>query len=254
MQEFARDSRFARHVRPSPNQDERARGTRIDILLLHYTGMATTAAAVARLRDPSAKVSSHYVVDDEGKILQLVPEARRAWHAGLSSWEGVSDINSRAIGIEVGNPGHDFGYPDFPEPQIEAVIALSGDIVARHRIRADRVLAHSDVAPQRKLDPGEKFPWERLHRAGIGAWVEPASITESAAHGVGDRGAEVADLQAALANYGYGIKASGVYNDLTEAVVAAFQRHFRPARIDGVADCSTVQTLHSLLAARGETR
>jgi N-acetylmuramoyl-L-alanine amidase len=250
MQKFAPDSRFTRHVRPSPNHDDRARATTIDILLLHYTGMATTAAAIERLCDPSAKVSSHYVIDEHGEILQLVPEARRAWHAGLSSWEGVTDINSRAIGIEIGNPGHGFGYPDFPDAQIEAVIALGGDIVARHRIRADRVLAHSDVAPRRKLDPGEKFPWQRLHRAGIGAWVEPAPIAESAAGGLGARGTEVADLQAALANYGYGIKASGVYDDLTEAVVTAFQRHFRPARVDGVADCSTVQTLHSLLAAR----
>src|ERR1700674_3374662 len=207
MQEFAPDSRFTRQVRPSPNHDERARATAIDILLLHYTGMATTAAAIERLCDPSAKVSSHYVIDEHGEILQLVPEARRAWHAGLSSWEGVTDINSRAIGIEVGNPGHDFGYPDFPEPQIEAVIALSGDIVARHPIRADRVLAHSDVAPRRKLDPGEKFPWQRLHRANIGAWVEPAPLRSAAALGPGDTGPKVTELQSALRRYGYGIEA-----------------------------------------------
>jgi N-acetylmuramoyl-L-alanine amidase len=254
MQEFAPDSRFARQVRPSPNHDERGRGTQIDILLLHYTGMATTAVAVERLCDPSAKVSSHYVIDEHGEILQLVPEARRAWHAGSSSWEGVTDINSRAIGIEVGNPGHDFGYPDFPEPQIAAVIALGGDIVARHRIRADRVLAHSDVAPQRKLDPGEKFPWQRLYRAGIGAWVEPPPIRPGAELGPGHTGPDIADLQGTLKRYGYEIKTTGCYDDLTEAVVTAFQRHFHPARVDGVADCSTVQTLRSLLAARGETR
>ena len=157
MQEFAPDSRFARQVRPSPNHDERTLPA--DMLLLHYTGMTSTAVAIERLCDPAAKVSSHYVAEESGNVLQLVPETRRAWHAGLSSWEGVSDVNARSIGIEIANPGHSYGYPDFPEAQIMAVIALCRDIVARHRIRADRVLAHSDVAPQRKLDPGEKFPW-----------------------------------------------------------------------------------------------
>jgi N-acetylmuramoyl-L-alanine amidase len=247
---FAADSAFVRKVLSSPNHDERAQGTAIDILLLHYTGMATTAAAVERLCDPSAKVSSHYVIDEGGEVLQLVPEARRAWHAGLSSWDGATDINSRAIGIEIGNPGHGFGYPDFPDAQIEAVIALGRDIVARHRIGADRVLAHSDVAPERKSDPGEKFPWARLHRAGIGTWVAPVPVTGASVCRPGDRGAAVAALQAALKRYGYGIEANGLYDDLTTAVVTAFQRHFRPDRVDGLADLSTVETLQALLAAR----
>ena len=212
------------------------------------------ARARSGLCDPAAKVSSHYVVEEHGNILQLVPEARRAWHAGLSSWNGVSDINSCSIGIEIANPGHSYGYPDFPESQIAAVTALCRDIVKRHRISAERVLAHSDVAPQRKLDPGEKFPWARLHRAGVGAWVTPSPIRPSPQLAPGNSGPDVAELQAALRRYGYGIEASGVYNDLTEAVVTAFQRHFRVECIDGRADQSTIETLRALLAAGGRVR
>jgi len=240
-------------VRLSANHDARAPGAAVDILLLHYTGMTTTAAAIERLCDPAAKVSSHYVIDEDGKILQLVPEHRRAWHAGVSSWQGVSDINSRSIGVEIGNPGHDFGYPDFPEAQVEALIALAHDIVARHRIPADRVLAHSDVAPRRKRDPGEKFPWQQLQQAGIGAWVEPAPLAgKGVAIGPGTKGADVARLQAALKRYGYEIETSALYDENTATVITAFQRHFRPARVDGLADRSTVETLRALLAARGE--
>jgi N-acetylmuramoyl-L-alanine amidase len=249
MQEFAADSALVSQVRPSPNYDTRTLSA--DILLLHYTGMPSTPDAIERLCDPDAKVSSHYVVDERGNVLQLVPETRRAWHAGLSSWEGESDINSRSIGIEIANPGHSYGYPDFPEDQIAAVISLCRDIVARHRIRADRVLAHSDVAPQRKLDPGEKFPWGRLHGAGVGAWVTPAPTRAGAALTLRDSGPEVANLQAALRDYGYGIEATGVFDELTEAVVTAFQRHFRPDCIDGRADQSTIETLRALAAAGG---
>jgi N-acetylmuramoyl-L-alanine amidase len=252
MQEFRPDSTLARTVRPSPNYDERAFTT--DILLLHYTGMTSTAEAIERLCDPEAKVSSHYVVEEDGNIVQLVPEALRAWHAGRSSWEGMNDINSRSIGIEIGNPGHANGYPDFPEPQIAAVTALCRDLVERYRFRGDRVLAHSDVAPLRKWDPGEKFPWERLHRAGVGAWVEPAPDMPGMVLTLGDNGPEVAQLQAGLRVYGYGVEASGIYDELTAAVVAAFQRHFRPARVDGHADVSTVETLRSLLATSDRWR
>jgi N-acetylmuramoyl-L-alanine amidase len=246
MQEFAPDSTLVCQIVPSPNHDERRSAT--DILLLHYTGMTSTAEAIERLCDPAAKVSSHYVVEENGNIVQLVPEACRAWHAGQSSWEGVEDTNSRSIGIEIGNPGHSYGYPDFPEPQVAAVVALCRDIVARHCFRADRVLAHSDVAPMRKWDPGEKFPWERLHRAGVGAWVEPAPIMPGPVLALNDISLEVEKLQARLQAYGYGVKASGIYDDLTAAVVVAFQRHFRPGCVDGRADVSTTETLRSLLA------
>jgi len=248
MQVFSPDSRLVSQVTLSPNHDERMLPT--DIVLLHYTGMTSAAGAIARLCDPATKLSSHYVVDEHGNVIQLVPEARRAWHAGESSWESVSDINSRSIGIEIANPGHSYGYPDFPEAQIAAVIALCRDLVARHRIRADRVLAHSDVAPQRKLDPGEKFPWAWLHRAGVGAWVVPAPTGPDAGFGPGDCGPEITRLQTALRGYGYGVAATGVYDALTEGVVTAFQRHFRTDRVDGRADRSTIETLQALVAAR----
>src|SRR5215468_8935162 len=225
MQVFSLDSGSVSEVIPSPNHDDRMLAT--NILLIHYTGMTSTAAAIGRLCDPASKVSSHYVVDEDGKVLQLVPEARRAWHAGQSSWEGESDINSRSIGIEIANPGHSFGYPDFPQAQIAAVIALCRDIVTRHHIRADRVLAHSDVAPQRKLDPGEKFPWARLHGAGVGAWVAPAPVGPDAGFAAGDSGAEVTELQSDLTDSRLASTEPGVYAALPEAVVTPFQRHFR---------------------------
>ena len=252
MQEFAADSALVSRLKPSPNQDERLLAP--DIVLLHYTGMACASAALERLCDPAAKVSSHYLVEEDGTIVQLVPEARRAWHAGRSSWEGVSDINSRSIGIEIGHPGHAGGYPEFPDVQIAAVIALCRDLVARHRVRGDRVLGHSDVAPLRKWDPGEKFPWERLHRAGVGAWVEPAPDMPGPVLALSDTGPEVAELQAGLRVYGYGVEASGNYDEVTAATVAAFQRHFRPARVDGRADPSTVETLRLLLATHDRWR
>src|SRR5947207_12990061 len=167
---FKADSKLAAHVVPSPNHD--ARTSRIDILLLHYTGMQTAEEALARLTDRQASVSCHYFVHEDGRIDQLVRETRRAWHAGLSSWKGATDINARSIGIEVANPGHEYGYRDFPGVQIDGLIALCRDIFTRHSVRRERVLAHSDVAPTRKNDPGEKFPWARLAQAGIGLWVE----------------------------------------------------------------------------------
>lgn len=249
---FTPDSKLVSDVASSPNHEERAGGRGPDMIILHYTGMTSALAALARLRDGngSERVSAHYFVDEDGTIAQLVPEARRAWHAGAAFWDGESDINSRSIGIEIANPGHEFGYPNFPPHQIDAVIALCRDIVARRNIRADRVLAHSDVAPARKQDPGEKFPWKKLHKAGVGHWVAPARITAAPRLNVGDRNEIVSLLQAQLAKYGYGISTTGEYDAATRDVVAAFQRHFRPARIDGVADRSTLTTLTDLLAAR----
>jgi N-acetylmuramoyl-L-alanine amidase len=248
---FPPDSPLVCRVLPSPNHEARVGVARPDILLLHYTGMSSTQAALERLRDPKALVSSHYVVFEDGRIFQLVPERRRAYHAGASSWEGTRDINSRSIGIEIGNKGHDFGCPEFPEPQIAAVIALGRDILARWPIAAARVLAHSDVAPDRKRDPGEIFPWRRLAEAGVGLWVEPAPITEGATLGPGDHGQDVAELQRMLSDYGYGIDPTGRYDTATQEVVTAFQRHFRTERVDGFADVSTVRTLRKLIEMKG---
>jgi N-acetylmuramoyl-L-alanine amidase len=251
---FKPDSSLVDRVVPSPNHGERRYGPHADILLLHYTGMQSGQAALDRLCDPVAKVSSHYMVFEDGKIVQMVPEARRAQHAGVSLWHGDNDINSRSIGIEIENPGHEFGYADFSKRQIDAVIALCRDIIKRRTIPRDFVLAHSDVAPTRKEDPGEKFPWRRLHESGVGLWVKPAPITADGGSfrslKDGDKGSAVSDLQKEFAAYGYGLPATGVYDELTKAVVIAFQRHFRPERFDGIADASTRATLRALLAAR----
>jgi N-acetylmuramoyl-L-alanine amidase len=240
--------------RPSPNIGERRDGKRPDILLLHYTGMASAEAACRWLCNPDSGVSCHYLVDEHGGIVQMVAEDLRAWHAGQSYWHGETDINSRSIGIEIHNRGHEADYPDFPEAQMEAVIALCRDIVGRRAIAPERVLAHSDIAPRRKLDPGEKFDWRRLHGAGIGHWVEPEPIGEDAGLGQGDDGEAVLALQRHLAAYGYDVPQSGSFDAATEATLAAFQRHFRPARVDGRADRSTRATLGRLLASLPEPK
>lgn len=233
---------------PSPNFDSR-KGAPVDILLLHYTGMVDDEAAVRWLADPRSKVSCHYVVHEDGRIIAMVDEEQRAWHAGVGSWKGVSDINARSVGIEICNPGHEHGYRGFPVAQIEAVIALGIAIVARHQIAREHVLAHSDIAPQRKEDPGELFPWDALARAGVGHYLPPAPIADGRFMSFGDSGAPVAALQNMLKLYGYDVATNGVFDQQTHTVVRAFQRHFRPARIDGVADSSTVSTLHQLLSA-----
>jgi len=212
--------------------------------------MPTAEEALARLTDAEAKVSSHYFVHEDGRIEQLVPEARRAWHAGVSSWKGATDINARSIGIEIVNPGHEFGYRDFPDAQTEAVIALCREILSRRTIRRERVLAHSDVAPTRKNDPGEKFPWARLAAAGIGLWVEPAPMVGGRTPSANDKGADVESLQKQLAGLGYAAPVTRLYDDNTRSVVTAFQRHFRPERVDGLADPSTVATLARLLGKK----
>lgn len=238
-------SPLARQFIASPNHDERVDGI-VDILLLHYTGMPDADGALARLCDPEAKVSSHYLVRENGDIIQLVPEDRRAWHAGLSYWRGVTDINSRSIGIEIANAGHDGGCPDYPAVQIDAVIALCRDIFSRWPIPQDQVLAHSDVAPMRKQDPGEYFPWNRLHENGVGLWVDDAQTGNAAPVDAQAR----ALFLLALAEYGYGVIASGGEDDNTEAVIAAFQRHYRPQLVSGVADVSTLARLEQLISAR----
>lgn len=232
---------------PSPNIEARRADLKPDMLILHYTGMDDARAACRWLCDPVSKVSCHYLIDERGAIIQIVDESMRAWHAGVSSWKGDEDINSRSIGIEVQNPGHTAGYPDFPEAQMLAVIALCKDIIARHAIHPTRVLGHSDIAPMRKIDPGEKFDWARLHAEGIGHWVTPEPIAGGTFLQLGDEGQAVEALQGMLRLYGYATEINGVYDVFTQATVRAFQRHFRQARVDGIADSSTVTTLHHLL-------
>ncbi|MGE3935303.1 MAG: N-acetylmuramoyl-L-alanine amidase [Rhodospirillaceae bacterium] len=216
--------------RPSPNHGPRPTGRTVDMLILHYTGMPTAAAALDRLCDAAAQVSAHYLIDEDGTAYRLVDEARRAWHAGVSCWQGATDINDRSIGIELVNPGHEWGYRPFPEPQMQALIALCRGILARHPIPPVRVLGHSDVAPARKDDPGELFDWRRLAAAGIGVW--PA-----AAAGAGT--ATVAAMQALLGRIGYCVPDHGAADAATVAAVRAFQRHFRPERCDGIIDAET---------------
>jgi N-acetylmuramoyl-L-alanine amidase len=244
------ESPVATKVFPSPNHGERKEDRRPDMLVLHYTGMPVDGEALQWLCNPVSQVSCHYFVFPDGRVLQLVPEARRAWHAGVSAWGEDRDLNSCSIGIEIAHPGHDGGLPPYPEEQIEAVERLCLDIVGRWRIPASRVLAHSDIAPDRKRDPGEVFPWERLHRAGVGHWVRPAALSDGRFFSRGDRGTPVEALQAMLALYGYDLRITGAFDEATERVVTAFQRHFRPERVDGVADASTITTLRDLIASR----
>ena len=234
---------------PSPNHGARQRP--ISALVLHYTGLSTSEAALELLCSPTAEVSAHYFVEEDGRVLQLLPESRRAWHAGASFWAGETDINSASIGVEIVHPGHADPRP-FAAQQIEAVATLARDICERHGVRPERVLAHSDIAISRKIDPGEFFPWGELARAGVGHYVVPAPQSDGPALTMGDAGEPVAALQRRLARYGYKIAETGVYNDETSQVVAAFQRHFRPARVDGRADASTLQTLERLIVALKE--
>lgn len=245
---FGPDSSIAADVQPSPNYGERAGGRAPDMILLHYTGMPDANGALARLCTDGSEVSAHYVVMEDGKVIQCVRETLRAWHAGAASWSGETDINSCSIGIEIANRGHDWNYPDFPSRQIAAVTALCRGIQLRHKIPARRVLGHSDVAPTRKKDPGEKFPWQSLAASGVGLWVPPAPVTAGDVIEYGAAGDAVRELQEDLKRYGYGVTVNGDYDSIMIDIVTAFQRHFRPKLIDGVADPSTRATLQSLLA------
>jgi len=227
--------------RPSPNHEPRPDGCEIDILVLHYTGMQSAEAALERLCDPAAKVSAHYLIDEDGTVFRLVDERRRAWHAGVACWRGARDVNDRSIGIELVNPGHEFGYRAFPEPQMLSLRGLARDILGRHAIPPRNVVGHSDVAPTRKQDPGELFDWARLARWGIGLWPPHEEQPEPQP----DRAVE--EIQIMLARYGYDCAVDGALNDAARAVIAAFQRHFRPRRVDGRLDGETVRRLELLL-------
>ncbi len=217
--------------RPSPNFD--ARTQPVTMVVLHYTGMIDAMAALDRLTDPAAKVSAHWLVAEDGQIIRLVDEGWRAWHAGKAKWRGTTDVNSASVGIEIVNPGHEFGYRPFPDEQMASVEVLVAAAVARHGVDPSNVVGHSDVAPARKEDPGELFDWPRLARAGLAAEIPSGGF---------DPGWTDAGTLAALARYGY---------DISEpmAAVIAFQRRFRPARFDGVIDAETRALLRGLLVA-----
>ena len=217
--------------RPSPNFDARPAGRPIDMVVIHYTGMRSAKAAVARLCDPEAGVSAHYVIDEDGSVIRLVGEAKRAWHAGQAWWRGEADINARSVGVELVNPGHEFGYRAFPEAQMSALEGLAHAILGRHPIAARNVVGHADVAPRRKRDPGELFDWQRLAVAGVGLWPVAAAPAT----------ADPEALRAMLAEVGYETE------DLT-ATLTAFQRRFRPARIDGAADAETAGLVAAVMA------
>jgi N-acetylmuramoyl-L-alanine amidase len=223
------DLRFPMTLRERLSPNHGPRSGAVSMLVLHYTGMKSAADALDRLCDPAAQVSAHYLLDEDGTVWRLVPEERRAWHAGVSSWRECRDVNDASIGIEIANPGHEFGYRPFPEAQIAALETLCHDIFARHAIPPRNVVAHSDVAPLRKQDPGELFPWERLARARVGLWPEPPLPPAPA----------IAALPRLLAAIGYAVP-----DDLAR-VVTAFQRRYRPACCDGAADDET----RSLVAA-----
>jgi N-acetylmuramoyl-L-alanine amidase len=226
---------------PSPNQDERPPDTPIDMLILHYTGMRTAGEAIARLRDPAARVSSHYVVDEDGAVLALVPEARQAFHAGVSYWRGHRQLNARSIGVEIANPGHEFGYRDFPVLQLAAVCDLCLAVLARHPIPARNVLAHSDVAPERKQDPGEKFDWRALAENDVGLW--PHDVPDLGTADVVRDAASLRDVRGALAGIGYLVAPEGGPDPALAAALRAFQRHWRAEAITGEADAGTLARL-----------
>jgi N-acetylmuramoyl-L-alanine amidase len=229
---------------PSPNFGPRKRPP--DMVVLHYTGMRTGDAALERLRDPAAEVSAHYLVEEDGRVFRLVAEERRAWHAGRSFWRGETDINTASIGVEIVNPGHEHGYRAFPDIQIDAVIGLLDGVRARWTIDDRMIVGHSDVAPDRKTDPGELFPWKRLAEAGHGLWAEPAPAPGDPLD-LGAEGPGVFALQAGLTRLGYDCAPSGQFDARTASVVTAFQRHWRPDRVDGLADGETRARLIALL-------
>ena len=218
------------------------------MLVLHYTGMKTAEEALERLCDPAAKVSAHYTVDEMGRIFRHVPEERRAWHSGLSHWAGQDGVNARSIGIELVNPGHEFGYVPFTDDQIAALMDLAQAILVRHPIPANRVLGHSDVAPARKTDPGELFPWRHLADFGIGLWPLMPGRPRCAGDAPQPRVVlqDTAEFAGNLARFGYGVPPA--VDVPLEAVITAFQRHFRPSCVDGVADAECAAILDALTA------
>lgn len=239
-------------IRPahSPNQDARPAGMPIDTLVLHYTGMRSAAEAIARLRDPAARVSSHYVVEEHGQLWQLVPDVSRAFHAGVSWWRGHGGLNDRSIGIEIVNPGHEHGYRDFPALQMAVVCDLCLTILSRHPIPPRNVVAHSDIAPDRKQDPGERFDWRGLAQSGVGLW--PEGVPDLGTTGMLRDAAALRDVRAALAAIGYRVAPEGALEPSLAAVLRAFQRHWRPEAVTGQADDGTRARLFAMARLAGD--
>lgn len=225
--------------RPSPNHDSRG-DTAVDMIVLHYTGMLSAEASLARLCDPSAKVSAHYLIEENGMVWQMVAETRRAWHAGIAFWAGRTDINAASIGIELQNPGHEHGYRDFPQAQISALVELLGDIRQRHTITDPGIVGHSDIAPDRKLDPGELFPWHQLARAGHGIWPEMTAAAYP-----------VPDTAAALSSVGYAVNDTPE-GSLSSATILALQRRFLPEHLSGQVDQKTIFRLGQVFCQYSE--
>lgn len=238
---------------PTQNQDERPVNADISILVLHYTGMTTAKAALQRMQDPTVKVSAHWCIDEDGRVFSLVPERLRAWHAGLSYWRQNSLVNDISIGIELVNPGHENGYRPFPAKQMRSLTVLAKEILSRYSIPAQNVVGHSDISPHRKKDPGELFDWRRLSKSGIGLW--PSGLNKSRSYfstlSKGSEGSSVANLQTDLFEFGYGLNIDGIYGEESEAIITAFQRHFRQGRVDGIADNATIAILQNLLTQIG---
>jgi N-acetylmuramoyl-L-alanine amidase len=225
---------------PSPNFDERDPSVSVQFIILHYTDMPSGEGALKLLCDPAAKVSAHYMVEEDGRVFQLVDESRRAWHAGQSFWRGAKDINSASIGIEIANPGHRNGYRAFPAIQIIALKKLLKEIIARHHLSPKlAVLGHSDVAPARKEDPGELFPWKELAQEGLGLW--PETKPEDYGH------AEDGEVQKLLREIGYDCLDTGAYDRATRMTILAFQRHYEPENLTGTPETETVARLRALV-------
>ncbi len=242
-----------KHIK-SPNFNDRPEKATIDILVMHYTGMKTADEALKRMCDPRAEVSSHYMVYEDGDIVNLVDEQKRAWHAGISCWRGTASLNDISIGIEIVNKGHEFGYAPFPQIQMESVSKLARDIMDRHGIEARNVVGHSDIAPSRKQDPGELFNWQSLAKDGIGLWPDIKKVKkgDEVLVQTGKEDVDVARVQKMLSDYGYHIRVDGYYGSKTEDVVKAFKRHFVPEYVNVCWDRLAEERMKKLLTMVGE--
>lgn len=230
---------------PSPNHDARPENAAVEMLVLHYTGMRSGREAIDRLRDPAARVSAHYVVEEDGTVYRLVAEQRRAWHAGISFWRGRSGLNDASVGIEIVNPGHEHGYRPFPVLQLVSVCDLCLSVLSRHRIPSRNIVAHSDIAPNRKQDPGELFDWEGLARNGVGLW--PDGVPDLGTGGAVRDAASLRDVRRALADVGYDVAREGSLDPALSDVLRAFQRHWRPEAVTGQADSGTLARLQAVV-------